>query len=73
MESLRQFHLFTIQRMLRHQVALNELVNLTVHNRLNVRAFDTRAQILHQLIGMKHIRTNLVTPGDVTLAGFDFA
>src|SRR5205823_13956711 len=40
---------------------------VAVEDRASVRGFDAGAQILHHLIGLQHVGTDLVAPADIGL------
>src|SRR6185312_4584625 len=47
----------------------HELVEVAVEHPRSVRGLYARAQILHHLIGLQHIGTDLVAPADVGFGG----
>ena len=45
----------------------HEVVEVAVEHRLRVRGLDSRAQVFDHLIGLQHIRADLVAPTDIGL------
>jgi hypothetical protein len=54
------------------KVAIDEFVQITIENGLDVPGLDVRTEILHHLIGLEHIAPNLATPGGLALLPTDF-
>ena len=49
------------------QLAFDKRVEIAIHDCLDVACFDAGSMILNQLIRLKHIRANLISPGDIAL------
>ena len=53
-----------------HQISLNEIVQITVQDRVHIRGFVLRPQVFHHLVRMEHIAADLRSPLDFLLATF---
>jgi len=62
-----QFARLAIRGFLSAQFCLNKKIDLTIHHRLHIARLNSGAMILYHLVRLKNIRTNLATPGDITL------
>ena len=51
---------------------MNERIKLTVHDGLHISGFRAGAQILDQLVGLKDVGTDLITPGDFAFFAVKF-
>src|ERR1700751_5488881 len=49
------------------QLALDKWVEIAIHDSLDVACFNAGSMILDHLIRLKHVRANLISPGDITL------
>ncbi len=52
------------------QVGPYEVDDITVQNALGVAHIHVRAMVFDVLVGMQNVRTDLISPGDITLAVF---
>ena len=43
----------------------HEVVEISIEHRLYIARLITAAQVLHELVGRKHVRANLAAPGDI--------
>ena len=51
----------------RNQVRLDELIDVPVHDGIDIAGLRPGAMVLHQLIRLEHIGPDLAAPGDVLL------
>ena len=49
------------------QIGIHELIQIAIHNRLNVTGFFAGTQIFYHAVRMEYIRTNLASPSNFFL------
>ena len=54
-----------------HQERFDEAINISIHNTLNISGLEIRPMVFDTTV-VKNIRTNLISPTDVSLAVFEF-
>src|SRR4051794_33470267 len=52
------------------QSGSQELIDIPIQNSTALAGFDTGPQILHHLVGLQHVGTDLVPPADIRLGRF---
>src|SRR5690606_26493011 len=54
------------------EIRVDEHVDFSVHDRLNVPHFHLRPVVLHHAVGVEHVRADLVAPADLRLFPLQF-
>ena len=51
---------------------MDEPVQVTIHDLLDIRGIHTGSQVFHHLVWLEHILTDLVAPSNLTLFAIEF-